>query len=205
MNGQIFISYNWTEPSGSIVNNWLIPSIKSRGINYLVDKENCGYNDDIDKFEAEIPKSSKVILVLQSAFFESMDCMFEAALAVSKCDLDKQVYVINLSNYNFRKDEAGLYKRVLSNFTAQKLECEEAISKLSGSTRIPYNENLRKLNTIIENLGKLWKMLGSKNYCSFEKVSRDNFMIVCDELKTSLENGVLENVTNEIIEPLYKR
>lgn len=85
---KFFISYSWKEPSGSIVNNWLVPAIKAAGITCLVDKEACGYNANIDKFEADIPKAAKVMLVLSPEFFRSLDCMFEAALAVSKCDIE---------------------------------------------------------------------------------------------------------------------
>ncbi len=81
MDGKVFISYSWKEPSGSIVNNWPVPSIKAAGINCLVDREACGYNANIDKFEADIPKAAKVVLVLSPAFLTSEDCMYEAALA----------------------------------------------------------------------------------------------------------------------------
>lgn len=65
MNGKVFISYRWTEPSGSIVNNFLKPSFHQAGINCLIDKDDCGYNANIDKFEAELPLAAKVVLVLR--------------------------------------------------------------------------------------------------------------------------------------------
>lgn len=132
MDGKIFISYSWAEPSGSIVNNWLVPAIKAAGITCLVDKDACGYNANIDKFEADIPKAAKVVLVLSSAFFRSVDCMFEAALAVSKCDVERQVYVINLPEYNFRKDEQGLLQGTSSFFEGLKMKTQDALSKFAS-------------------------------------------------------------------------
>lgn len=194
MNGKIFISYSWTEPSGSIVNNWLVPAIKAAGINCLVDKEACGYNANIDKFEEDIPKAAKVVLVLSPLFFSSLDCMFEAALAVSKCDVEKQVFVINLLNYNFRKDAEKWLESTASCFENLKNDCEESMSKVGDAVRGPYKDRLRKINTIIANLSRLWKILASKNSGDFKDVSNNNFKLVCDELKRSLEEAVYKEV-----------
>lgn len=187
MNGKIFISYSWTEPSKSIVNNWLKPCLKNAGINCMIDKDDCGYNDNIDKFERELPNAAKVVLVLSQPFLFSPDCMFEAALAVSKCDVEKQVYVINIQDYNFRKDELNLLKEISDRFEDLKMKKEEALQKLSDSAKGPVKDELRKINTILGNLSGLWKMLRSKNSGSFDAVSKDGFKLVCDVLKLSIE------------------
>lgn len=187
MNGKIFISYSWLEPSGSIVNNWLKPCLKNAGINCMIDKDDCGYNDNIDMFERELPNAAKVVLVLSPAFFRSLDCMYEASLAVSKCDIEKQVYVINLQDYNFRKDELNLLKETSDRFEDLKMKREEALQRLSESAKGPIKDDLRKINTILGNLSGLWKMLRSKHSGSFDSVSKDDFKLVCDVLKSSIE------------------
>lgn len=203
MDGKIFISYSWKEPSGSIVNNWLVPAIKAAGINCLVDREACGYNANIDKFEADIPKAAKVVLVLSPAFFDSLDCMFEAALAVSKCDVEKQVYVINLMDYNFRNDDDKWLERVDSFLSTRKKGYEEAISNLSDAGKTHYKDKLHKINTIINHLGRLWRMLGSKNSGTFDSISKNDFVLVCNELKESVEESMLktEGISNTNTEP----
>ena len=128
MNCKIFISYSWTEPSGSIVNNWLKPCLKEANINCMIDKDDCGYNGNIDKCERDLPNAAKVVLVLSPPFFRSLDCMYEASLAVSKCDIEKQVYVINLRNYHFRKDELNLLKETSDCFEDLKMKREEVLS-----------------------------------------------------------------------------
>ena len=187
MNGKIFISYSWTEPSGSIVNNWLVPSIKAHGINCLVDKEACGYNANIDKFEADLPNAAKVVLVISPAFFLSLDCMFEAALAVTKCDVEKQVYVINLQNYNFRKDERNLLQETSSFFENLKMKTLEALEKLPNSAKGSMKDDLRKINTVLGSLNALWRMLKSKNSGSFDLLSKDGFKMVCEVISESLK------------------
>ena len=188
MNGKIFISYSWAEPYGSIVNNWLVPAIKAADIKCLVDKEACGYNGNIDKFETDIPNAAKVILVLSPEFLQSPECMFEAALAVSKCDVEKQVYVINLLNYNFRKDEQNLLEKASSHFNGLKMQKQDALSKLPDSARGPLKDDLRRINTVIDNLNSLWRMFKSKNSGAFGDISKDGFMLVCRELKKSLDD-----------------
>lgn len=203
MDGKVFISYSWKEPSGSIVNNWLVPSIKAAGINCLVDREACGYNANIDKFEADIPKAAKVVLVLSPAFLTSEDCMYEAALAVSKCDVEKQVYVINLADYNFRNDADMWLERVDSFFGALKKKYEDAMTKLSDTGRGHYRDKLRKINTIINNLTVLWRMLSFKNSGTFGSISKNGFELVCKELKESVEESMLktEGISNTNIVP----
>ncbi len=189
MNGKIFISYSWSEPSGSIVNNWLVPAIKAAGINCLVDKEACGYNANIDKFEAELPLAAKVVLVVSPAFFQSPDCMFEAALAVSKCDIEKQVYVINLQNYNFRKDDKNLLSETSAYFENKKMQTQEAIEKLPDSAKGSMKDDLRKINTVLGSLTALWRMLKSKNSGSFDMLSKDGFKLVCEAISESLKEA----------------
>lgn len=193
MNGKIFISYSWAEPSGSIVNNWLKPCLKEAGINCMIDKDDCGYNANIDKFERDLPNAAKVVLVLSQSFLFSLDCMFEAALAVSKCDTEKQVYVINLIDYNFRKDGEKWFDKVVFHFNGLKDEYEESEAKLPADARGYYKNKLRKVNTIISNLTKFWKMLGSKNSSTFENASEKQFELVCRELKQSIDEATLKN------------
>ena len=191
MNGKIFISYSWSEPSGSIVNNWLVPSIKARNINCLVDKEACGYNANIDKFEVELPQAAKVLLVVSTAFLHSLDCMFEAALAVTKCDIEKQVYVINLHNYNFRKDDQNLLEETFRVFENKKRQIKEAMDKLPDSAKGPLKDEMRKINKVLGSWNALWRMLKSKNSGSFEMLSKNDFKLVCDVISESLK-GVTE-------------
>ena len=187
MNGKIFISYSWSEPSGSIVNNWLVPSIKAHGINCLVDKEVCGYNANIDKFEADLPDAAKVVLVISPAFFLSLDCMFEAVLAVTKCDIEKQIYVINLQDYNFRKDERYLLQETSTFFENLKMKTQEALEKLPDSAKGSIKDDLRKINTVRDNLNALWRMLKSKNSGKFDLLSKDDFKMVCEVISESLK------------------
>ena len=186
MNGKIFISYSWTEPSGSIVNNWLLPSLKAGGINCLVDKEACGYNANIDKFEADIVKASKIVLVVSLPFLRSLECMYEASLAVSKCDVEKQLFLINLPAYNFRTDSDGLLSSTSSFFTQLKAENEELLMNIADAAKGPVKKKIRKIKTILDNLDKLWDMLGSKNSGTLDVISKDGFKVVCESIKDSL-------------------
>ena len=187
MNGKIFISYSWIEPSGSIVNNWLVPSIKSHGIKCLVDKDNCGYNANIDKFEADLPNAAEVVLVISPTFFMSLECMFEASLAVTKCDIERQVYVINLQDYNFRKDERNLLHETSMFFENLKMKTLEALEKLPDSAKGSRKDDLRKINTVLGSLNALWRMLKSKNSGSFNMLSRNGFTMACEEIIENLK------------------
>lgn len=187
----MFISYSWAEPSGSIVYNWIYPSLleslKGRNVECVVDKVACGYNEDIDKFEEEIVNATKIILVLSPDFLYSEDCMYEAALVVSRCNIAEQVYIINLTNYNYRKDEAEHYNKVCEWLDNRKSKVEEEISKLSSVAIKTKKKELRKINTILDNLSDLWDMFKSKNSGRLEIVSKDDFKLLSDDILKRLE------------------
>ena len=150
-----------------------------------------------------LPDSS-LLTKRQPVFLPEFAPSFEAALAVSKCDVEKQVFVINLPNYNFRKDEDKWLERAASLFDGRKKDYEESMTKLSDPVKGPHKDKLRKIITIIGNLGGLWKMLESKNSGDFQELSKNSFEFVCNELKRSLEETVYknENITNSKAEPV---
>lgn len=191
MTRKVFISYSWVEPSGSVVNNWIYPSLlgslRGRDVECVVDKVTCGYNEDIDNFEEDIVNATKVILVLSQDFLYSEDCMYEAALAVSQCNTTEQVYIINLTNYNYRKDEEGRYDKICDCFNNKKSKVEEEISKLPSVANKTKKKELRKINTILNNLSDVWDMFKSKNSGRFETVSKDNFKLLSDDILKRLE------------------
>lgn len=192
MTRKVFISYSWAEPSGSVVNNWIYPylleSLKGRNVECVVDKVTCGYNEDIDKFEEDIVNATKVILVLSQTFLYSEDCMYEAALAVSRCNITEQIYIINLTNYNYRKDEAEHYDKICEYFNNRKSKVEEEISKLPPVASETKKKELRKIDTILNNLSDVWDMFKSKNSSRFETVSKDNFKLLSDDILKRLES-----------------
>lgn len=59
---------------------------------------------------------------------------------------------------------------------------------LPASARGSLKDDLRRINTVINNLDTLWRMLKSKNSGKFEAISKDGFQMVCQELKKSLED-----------------
>ena len=143
------------------------------------------------------------MLALGPAYFTTLYCRYEAALTVSKCDVEKQVYVINIVDYNFRKDADKWLERADSFFKSLKKECEEAMTNLSDSGKGFYRDKLRKINSIINHLGNLWRMLGSKNSGAFDDISNNGFELVCKELNMSVEESMrkTEGLSNTKITP----
>ena len=113
------------------------------------------------------------------------------------------MYVINIVDYNFRKDADKWLERADSFFKSLKKECEEAMTNLSDSGKGFYRDKLRKINSIINHLGNLWRMLGSKNSGAFDDISNNGFELVCKELNMSVEESMrkTEGLSNTKITP----
>lgn len=199
MDRKVFISYRWKEPSGSVVNNWLYPSLqkslKGKNAVCVIDKITCGYNENIDLFEKDIVNATKIVLVLSQDFLYSEDCMYEAALAVSRCNVEDQVYIINLTNYDYRKDEEKHYGKVCEWLDNRRSRIEDEISKLPPIASETKKKELRKINAILNHLSSIWDMFKSKNSGLFEAVSKNDFKMLSDDILRRLEENSISSAS----------
>ncbi len=175
MNKTVFISYSWAEPSASIVNNWLKPSLKDAGINVSVDKDDCQYQDSIELYEQEIGNADMIIAVVSQPYLKSVNCMYEMACVLKReGNLDKRLYFVATEKTQTNEEVIGYWSKTL----------EDAKNDLVGVTigRKLKEKELERIELICNSIGDFLVYWNDRNRMDFSKVSENNFRMVISRI-----------------------
>lgn len=175
MNKTVFISYSWAEPSASIVNNWLKPSLKNAGINVSVDKDGCQYQDSIELYEQEIGNADMIIAVVSQPYLKSVNCMYEMACVLKReGNLDKRLYFVEIEKTQSNDVIIGCWSKTW----------EDTKNDLEGVTvgRKLKEKELEKIESICDSLGDFLVYWNDRNRMDFSKVSENNFRLVTNRI-----------------------
>lgn len=172
----VHISYCWKEPSNGIVCNWLLPSLTVAGIDCVLDKEDCGYNEDIVNFEEEIGRGAQVVMVIGKEYLSSFGCMYEAASIVKNGNLHDRLRIVCLDDFN-RHDDI-YYQQVVDYWINKMRSKKDLADKMSPPANQVLMEEFNRLVLIIENIGKLWQVIRNQNTLTFSNISKDSFKLL---------------------------
>lgn len=175
MNKTVFISYSWAEPSASIVNNWLKPSLKDVGINVSVDKDDCQYQDSIELYEQEIGNADMIIAVVSQPYLKSVNCMYEIACVLKReGNLDKRLYFVATEKTQSNEEIISYWSKTL----------DDAKNDLVGITvgRKLKEKELERIELICEGMGDFLVYWNDRNRMDFSKVSENNFRMVINRI-----------------------
>lgn len=170
---KVHISYCWKEPSNGIVCNWLLPSLTAAGIDCVLDKEDCGYNEDIVNFEEEIGRGTQVVMAIGKEYLFSFGCMFEAASILKNGNLHDRLRIVCLDDFNRHDD--SFYQQVVNHWDKAmclKIDCANKMQPPANQVLIDESERLILIN---QNIGALWRVIRNQNTLTFSTISKDNF------------------------------
>jgi len=97
---KVYFSYNWEKESNNIVDA-VQKALTQERIITVRDKKDCHYRDSIRKFENEIGKAKKVIIVFSKEYLQSLSCMYEMNRIIACGNIEERIFPIvtfNLSN-----------------------------------------------------------------------------------------------------------
>ena len=193
---KVYISYSWKQPIKSIVKNWMCPCMDEADLEYIIDEKDCGYGEDIERFEHEIGEADNVLIVLSDSYFHSINCMFELALIIEHGMYNKRPIWLSIDDFN-RSD--ATYDEICDYWKKQMKETNEHI-KMSGDMSKPYQEKLKKMELIKKYFQDAWSEICKRNTLNFEEVSKEHFrklialiqqrQLVEDETMREIEDGV---------------
>ena len=193
---KVYISYSWKQPIKSIVKNWICPCMKEANLEYIIDEKDCGYGEDIERFEKEIGEADNVLIVLSDSYFHSINCMFELALIIEHGMYNKRPIWLSIDDFN--RSET-VYEKICRHWKEQAEEMRKHII-MSGDMSKPYQDKLHKMDLIIKHFPDAWVEIGRINTLDFEEVSAEHFLkliariqkrqLVDDETMREIEEGV---------------
>lgn len=193
---QIYISYSWKQPAMSIVRNWLCPILDQTYIAYCIDKEDCGYGQDIEKFEKEIGNADNVLIMLSNSYFYSINCMYEMALIIKNNGYKKRILWVSLDDFNRSTKE---YDNICTYWENQLEQIRQNLRGDENRDR-PFLKELEKVQLILNYTGKAWEKIGNINTLPFEELSANKFrkliayikkeVLIDDETMNEIQSGI---------------
>lgn len=181
MGQTIYISYCWKGPSESIVQNWLCKVLDYNHIEYIIDKKDCGFGDNIGAFERQLGLGNKIILVISRNYMLSASCLYEISQIYKNGDFDARVIPIFIED--FERGDVQLYQQVCVEIENKIDFIKHQIDTTPKSYIEPYQNQLNKYLIIREYVQRFWEYLSDTNTLDFVDVSANDFELVITKLK----------------------
>ena len=171
---QIYISYSWKQPAKSIVRNWLCPVLNQAFINYRIDEDNCGYCQDIEKFEQEIGNADKVIVIIGKDYLYSIECMYELARIIEHGNLKNRLIPVCLDDFERSLSEG---KQIFQYWKSQEEKLNKEIENDANSKGL-FEKELERIRLILVHMSEAWRYIRTTNTLTFESLSSNNYKLL---------------------------
>lgn len=189
---QIYISYSWKQPAKSIVKNWLCPILDQAFITYRIDEENCGYCQNIEKFEQEIGTADKVIAVIGKNYLYSIECMYELVRIIKHGNLKNRLIPVCLDDFERSLSEG---QQIFQYWKNQEDKLMREIAKDANSRGL-FEKELERIRLILAYMSEVWQYIRKTNTLTFENLSADNYKLLISYIKN--ESGFDEKCLGKI-------
>lgn len=174
MNEIVWISYSWREPSNHIVHNGIIEALKTNDIDYMVDKRDCHYRDNIKKFEENIARTKRIVAVLTESYFYSPNCMYELARTFEEGNIQERLFIVNATNnLPFYKTEN--FDKILKHWKDELAKEEEKLANSPEEGRLVHENEIKIYQLIINKLAEIWGSLNNGNNLNLTNLAKDNW------------------------------
>lgn len=151
-------------------------------INFLIDKNDISYRDNIQKFEKKIGLSDRVIMFVTPKYLESLACMFEMTEIFNNGNILEKIFpLVDLGD--IKRDSDGLM--YIRNFWNGKKN--EILQKIKNSYSNNYLLNeLTIITKILNKLDDFWIYITVINTGNYEElIANDATLLMTKLIKTN--------------------
>lgn len=151
-------------------------------INFLIDKNDISYRDNIKNFEKKIGLSDRVIMFVTPKYLESLACMFEMTEIFNNGNILEKIFpLVDLGD--IKRDSDGLM--YIRNFWNGKKE--DIVKMMSDSNRLDYLlENLKIINEILKTMDFFWEYITNIHTGNYEElIANDATLLMTELMKTN--------------------
>lgn len=174
----LYISYSW---SCSEVIDSLCNGLTKAKIPYCRDIKDCGYRENIRRFEEEIGRGSKVLAYISDEYIKSINCMYELALVFAHGDVEKRLFpIVTISN---RRDTA-YFKELFEYWNSEYQKRKEILDDLPSGASLQAIMELGYCNLIIHELPEIVNYLADVNTLTMDQLSENNFKVLVENLSS---------------------
>lgn len=170
---KVFISYSWQDVSNHIVKNDIVPALEQNKIDYVLDKNDCGYLTNIPEFEREIGQGHKIIMVVSDPYVKSVQCMYEMAYTFECGNALSRVYPVYIALFDRNDDQ--YYEEIVKYWREKAEALDQKIAQMGEPENELLTKELSYIKLIQEHLAEFWDMIRSANTLSLTDLATNNF------------------------------
>lgn len=177
----VYISYKHNEATNSHVET-IINGLKTNHIDYSIDKEHVGYRDSIRKYEEEIGRGARIIVIITDDYLESPHCMYELTQIWKNKNVKERVFpIIDIGKYS--RDSVGLLKSK-EYWNKERAKKCELLAQETGCNELLQRE-LDDINDIMNNINDVWTYIHDMNSLDMKTLTQDNAQFLMSQIKES--------------------
>ncbi len=177
----VYISYKHNEATNSHVET-IINGLKTNHVDYSIDKEHVGYRDSIRKYEEEIGRGARIIVIITDDYLESPHCMYELTQIWKNKNVKERVFpIIDIGKYS--RDSVGLLKSKAYWNKERAKKCE-LLAQETGCNELLQRE-LDDINDIMNNINDVWTYIHDMNSLDMKTLTQDNAQFLMSQIKES--------------------
>lgn len=176
----VYVSYSWSQSEEM---DEICAALENNAVTYKRDKKDCGYRQNIKRFEEEIGKGNIVIAVISDKYLKSLHCMHELSSLIENGYIEDRLFPIVYIDGH----DASSMKEYMNYWTEQYNNRVEIVSSLpAGCARVAIDE-LYCCDVIISNLSRFWSYITQFNTSTPEDIKAEEYHTLIQSIKDKLQ------------------
>lgn len=176
----VYVSYSW---ANSKEMDDICAALNANGIKFKRDINDCGYRQNIKKFEDEIGDGKVIIAVINDKYLKSIQCMYEMSSMVSNGHIADRLFpVVSLEG----KRDAEACAAYIQYWTEEFRKRQDIALKLALGTAQQAIDEMGYCNSIITEFSKFWNYISDYNTLSEDELMKDNCKMLIENLKKKI-------------------
>lgn len=178
---KIYVSYSW---ANSDEMDKICNALDANGIPYKRDIEDCGYRQNIKKFEDEIGRGNIIIAIIDEKYIKSIHCMYEMSSMVENGYIEERLFPI----VSVAKRDAEACTEFLDYWCLEYKKRKELLEKVQAGNARSIIDELSYCDSIVMEFTKFWAYIQKHNTLTKEELMKDDCALLVAHLKNKL-NG----------------
>lgn len=176
----VYVSYSW---ANSREMDAICAALDANAIAYKRDIRDCGYRENIKKFENEIGDGKIIIAIINDKYMRSIQCMYEMSMLVSNGHIADRLFpIVALDG----KRDAEACVAYLAYWQEEYDKRKQLIQMLAPGTAQQAIDEMSYCDSIINEFNKFWNYISQYNTLSAEELLKDD----CAKLIESLTEKI---------------
>lgn len=181
---EVFVSYHWGGAADTLVDE-IQQRLSERDVHITRDRDEVNYRDSIEQFMRRLGSGKAVVIVLDKAYLQSRNCMFELTQIAEEPGFATRVHPIVMA-------DAGIFDSVklvgyIKYWEDKRDELEKAMLTVGQEHLKGIREDLDLYETIRNTIAEILDVLRDMNTLTEQKHRADGFEDLYSSLASALD------------------